>query len=159
MELKPVPMVSVSALTGQRVQAIISLAMEIKQRMEKKIPGAEFEDTVFEWFRTHPHPAIPENPVRLLGARQVPAPFPLFKFFVTNHKDIAPAYERYITNKIYETWGFEGCPIILEFNSITRSKNGHQMAAILMVLSRRRRREHWDFRCRKLGYCTFCAFT
>lgn len=123
MELRPVPMISVSALTGQRVQAIISLAMEIKQRMEKKIPGAEFENTVFEWVRSHPHPAIPENPVRFLGARQVPAPFPLFKFFVTNHKDIAPSYERYLTNKIYDTWGFEGCPLTLEFNSITRSKS------------------------------------
>jgi GTP-binding protein len=123
MELKPVPMISVSALTGQRVQTIISLAMEIKERMDKKIPGAEFENTVFDWVRVHPHPAIPENPVRFLGARQVPAPFPLFKFFVTNNKEIAPAYERYLMNKIYDTWGFDGCPLVLEFCSITRSKN------------------------------------
>jgi GTP-binding protein len=123
MELKPVPMVSVSALTGQRVQTIISLAMEINERMDKKIPGAEFENTVFEWVRVHPHPAIPENPVRFLGARQVPAPFPLFKFFVTNHKEIAPSYERYLVNKIYDTWGFDGCPVVLNFCTITRSKN------------------------------------
>ncbi|HEX2958211.1 MAG TPA: ribosome biogenesis GTPase Der [Chitinispirillaceae bacterium] len=123
MELKPIPMVSISALTGQRVQTIISLAKEIKERMEKKIPGAEFENTIFDWVRVHPHPAIPENPVRFLGARQVPAPFPLFKFFVTNHKEIAPAYERYLMNKIYDTWGFDGCPVILEFCSITRTKN------------------------------------
>jgi GTP-binding protein len=123
MELKPIPMVSISALTGQRVQTIVSLAKEIKERMDKKIPGAEFENTIFDWVRVHPHPAIPENPVRFLGARQVPAPFPLFKFFVTNNKEIAPAYERYLMNKIYDTWGFDGCPIILEFCSITRSKN------------------------------------
>lgn len=123
MELKPIPMVSISALTGQRVQTIVSLAKEIRERMDKKIPGSEFENTVFDWVRVHPHPAIPENPVKFLGARQVPAPFPLFKFFVTNNKEISPAYERYLINKIYDTWGFEGCPIVLQFCSVTRSRN------------------------------------
>jgi GTP-binding protein len=123
MELRPVPMISVSALTGQRVQGIIDTAIQIKERMLKKISGSEFENAVFDWVRVHPHPAIPENPVRFLGARQVPAPFPLFKFFVTNPKEIAPAYERYLLNNIYETWDFSGCPVVLEFRSITKGSN------------------------------------
>jgi GTP-binding protein len=124
MELRPVPMVSISALTGQRVTNVIDLAIEVKGRLQNHVPSSEFENKVFEWVRVHPHPAIPENPVRFLGARQISVPFPLFRFFVTNPDEIAPSYVRYLTNKIYENYDFDGCPVVLEFRPIKKPKHG-----------------------------------
>ncbi|NLG17687.1 MAG: ribosome biogenesis GTPase Der, partial [Fibrobacter sp.] len=124
MELRFIPMVSISAMTGQRVTAVIDTALDIKERLKTRVPSADFENNVFSWVRVHPHPAIPENPVRFLGAKQVDAPYPLFRFFVTNPKEISPAYLRYLTNKIYENYNFDGCPVTLDFRPIAKPKHG-----------------------------------
>ncbi|NLL12174.1 MAG: ribosome biogenesis GTPase Der [Fibrobacter sp.] len=120
MELRWVPMLSISALTGQRVNTVIERAFKIKERMGFRVPSSEFENQVFSWIRAHPHPAIPENPVRFLGARQIGAPYPLFRFFVTNPDEISPGYIRFLSNKIYEIYDFEGCPLTLEFRPIKK---------------------------------------
>jgi len=121
-ELKPVPMVAISAKTGQRVTAIIDTAIKIKERLVQKVSGAQFENLVFEWIRTHPHPVITKGMVRFLGAKQVKAPYPLFRFFVTNPKNVTPAYERYLVNKIYGAFDFTGCPVTVEFRSASRPR-------------------------------------
>jgi len=132
MELKWVPMLSISALTGQRVNMVIERAFRIKEKMGFRVPSSEFENQVFNWIRVHPHPAIPENPVRFLGARQIGAPYPLFRFFVTNPDAITPGYIRFLSNKIYEAYDFEGCPLTLEFRPIKKQKNyeAHQFDEI-----------------------------
>ncbi|HEX3020699.1 MAG TPA: ribosome biogenesis GTPase Der [Chitinispirillaceae bacterium] len=122
MELKWIPMLSISALTGQRVTAVIENALKIKERMQIRVPSSEFENQVFGWVRAHPHPAIPENPVRFLGARQIGVPYPLFRFFVTNPDEVTPGYIRFLTNKIYENYDFDGCPLTLEFRPIKKQK-------------------------------------
>lgn len=124
MELKWIPMLSISALTGQRVTSVIDNALKIKQRMQLRVPSSEFEDNIFNWVRVHPHPAIPEDPVRFLGARQIGAPYPLFRFFTTNPKEIAPGYIRFLMNKIYDAYDFEGCPLTMEFRPIKKQKHG-----------------------------------
>jgi GTP-binding protein len=118
LELKPVPMIAISALTGLRVTGVLDHALAVKERMTLRVSSAAFENNVFSWVRAHPHPAIPHDPVRFLGARQLEAPFPLFRFFTTNPKGVAPMYARYLTNKIYEEYGFEGCPVTLQFRAI-----------------------------------------
>jgi GTPase len=121
-ELQFIPMVSLSALSGQRAATVLEIAGAIKERMAVRVGNAEFENNLFNWVRRHPHPAIPENPVRFLGAKQVNAPFPLFRFFVSNPKGVAPAYYRYLLNKIHETYDFEGCPVVLDFKPAKRPK-------------------------------------
>ena len=123
MELRSIPMISLSALSGLRATSILDTALQIQDRMQTRVSSSEFENNVFSWVRVHPHPAIPENPVRFLGAKQMAAPVPVFRFFVTNHKEIAPSYLRYLTNKIYDTYNFEGCPLTLEFRPIARSRH------------------------------------
>ena len=122
LELRHVPMIAISALTGQRVTTVLERVMTIMEKMTVRVNASEFEDTFFTWVRAHPHPAIPTDPVRFLGARQMTAPFPCFHFFTTNPKAVVPAYVRFLTNKIYETYGFEGCPVVLEFRAAKKSK-------------------------------------
>jgi GTP-binding protein len=125
LELRPVPMIAISALTGQRVIGVLDAAFAIKERMTMRVPSAEFEDNVFSWVRAQPHPAIPRDPVRFLGARQIEAPFPLFRFITTNPGGVTPMYVRYLTNKIYDAYGFEGCPVTLLFRAAKSPKYQH----------------------------------
>jgi GTP-binding protein len=121
-DLKNVPMISLSALTGQRVPSLMDLVFSVKERMGVNIGGKEFEDQVFSWVRAHPHPVTPGSEVRFMGVKQVKAAFPLFRFFVTNHEMVTPGYERFLTNKIHERYDFLGCPVVLEFRPISRGK-------------------------------------
>jgi GTP-binding protein len=124
-ELKHVPMISVSALTGQRVLPLVDQVFDIKERMGKRVGSAEFEDQIFEWVKVHPHPVTPGSPVRFLGAKQTGAPFPHFRFFVTHPEIVSEAYKRYLANKIYEKYDFCGCPVVLEFKSRGRRANSN----------------------------------
>jgi GTP-binding protein len=124
-ELKHVPMISLSALTGQRVASLMDRVFEVKEQMEKHVGGAEFENLIFDWVRAHPHPVTPGKEIRFLGARQANVPFPNFRFFVTNHDQVTAGYERFLANKIYEKYGFSGCPLALEFRPISRKGGGY----------------------------------
>jgi GTP-binding protein len=121
-ELRNVPMISLSALTGQRVSSLMDLVFEVKGRMSQNVGGADFENQIFDWVRAHPHPVTPGKEVRFLGAKQVNAPFPSFRFFVTNREQVGAGYERFLTNKIYEKYGFNGCPVVLEFRPIGKGR-------------------------------------
>jgi GTP-binding protein len=122
-ELRNVPMISLSALTGQRVSSLMDLVFEVKERMGLSVGGADFENQIFDWVRAHPHPVTPGQEVRFLGAKQVSAPFPCFRFFVTHHDLVSPGYERFLSNKIYEKYGFSGCPVVLEFRPIGKGRS------------------------------------
>jgi GTP-binding protein len=122
-ELRNVPMISLSALTGQRVASLMDLVFDVKERMGVNVGGADFENQIFDWVRAHPHPVTPGQEVRFLGAKQVAAAFPLFRFFVTHHDTVNVSYERFLANKIYDKYGFLGCPIVLEFRPIAKSKS------------------------------------
>lgn len=119
-ELQFIPIAAISALTGQRVITVIETALKVKENLTRRVGASEFEDNFFSWVRLHPHPAVPHNPVRFLGAKQVTAPFPLFRIFATNHRDVAPSYHRYLVNKIHETYDFSGCPVVLDFRPAHR---------------------------------------
>ncbi len=121
-ELQNIPMVAISALNGQRVTTAVDMALKLKERMNFHVSASEFEDNLFSWVRRHPHPAIPSDPVRFLGAKQITAPFPLFRLFVSNPKGIVPSYNRFLINKIYETYDFSGCPLVLEYRPAKRPK-------------------------------------
>lgn len=126
-ELKNVPMISLSALTGQRVSSLMDKVFEVEERMGVNVGGAEFENLVFDWVRAHPHPVTPGSEVRFLGAKQVNATFPCFRFFVTHPDMINPGYERFLANKIYEKYNFCGCPLVLEFRPIARKRGGNKI--------------------------------
>jgi GTP-binding protein len=122
VELHNIPMIATSALTGQRVPVLLDQALEVQQRMSEKIPSGELSDKLHEWSKIYPHPLVANKPVRLLGIKQKPTWFPLFLVFATNYTNATAGYQRYLTNKIYETWDFEGCPVIVEFRPISRPR-------------------------------------
>lgn len=130
MQLRHVPFLAISALTGQRIAVVLDTAIAIRQRMFFRVPSGEFKRKCFEWFRENPHPFVSNTDIRFLGGKQVAASFPLFTFFVSNHSLIQKAYERYLANKIHDTYNFAGCPVVLEYKAPARPRRrsyGEQM--------------------------------
>jgi len=126
-EMQYIPMVSTSALTGQRVLHVIDRALLIQQNMTRQIGQSDLTELFFDWKKTHPHPFTPTKQVRFLGIKQMHDSYPHFVVFCTNHNSVFPSYERFLINKLYETADFSGCPLVLSFKS--PSQQGRQKAA------------------------------
>jgi GTP-binding protein len=115
MEFHHVPMLSISAKTGQRVTSVLDRVLEIHKRMTTRIDEKELWALMRGWIEVHPHPITTNKRVVISGCRQGQAPYPLFLIHSTNPRIAIPSYKRYFANKIYETYDFDGCPVIVEF--------------------------------------------
>jgi GTP-binding protein len=120
-EAQFIPMLSISALTGQRVGTVLETAITIQKKMTTRIPAAELRDTFFSWTKSHPHPFISSGDVRFLGFKQIADRIPHFVCFCSNGENIVASYKRYLLNKIYETYDFAGCPVALNFKPAGQS--------------------------------------
>lgn len=123
-ELKHIPMVSISTLTGQRVPNVIDIAFEVKQRLVRRIKPSRLRDDYFNWVKEHPHPYISPKDVRFLGIKQIYADHPHFNIFCTNPKSVVPSYKRFLINTMQDTYDFSGCPIALSFKKAGLKKRG-----------------------------------
>jgi GTP-binding protein len=119
MELRHVPVTTISALTGQRVRGVIDIALLVKQRLAFRFKPAEFKESLFGWTRVHPHPVTQNKQVRILGGKQRAAAYPLFEFYCSHHTLVLPSYQRYLINKIYEVGDLEGCPVVCVFKAVS----------------------------------------
>jgi GTP-binding protein len=116
-ELRHIPMVSISALTGQRSTHVLDLAMEVYARMTATVPLNDLREKVKEWIKLHPHPVTANESVQITGCDQFLARYPVFRFFAKNARNARASYKRYLENKIYETYDFDGCPVVIEFHN------------------------------------------
>ena len=123
-DIQHVPMTSISALTGQRVSGVLDIALEVKNRMHKRIKPSILRDNLFTWVKMHPHPFINSKQVRFLGVKQMQADHPAFSFFCSTIQNIVPSYKRFLENKFQETYDYAGCPIIFYFKPA--GKPGHK---------------------------------
>jgi GTP-binding protein len=120
-DLENIPMLSISALTGQRVSDVVKLSLKIGETSRSKIEKSDLEDKFFSWTRRNPHPYIVGETVRFLGIKQQIDEYPHFVIFCTNPKRVTEDYIRYIKNRIYAVYGFDGSFIVLDFKSPGRS--------------------------------------
>jgi GTP-binding protein len=115
MEFRHVPVLSISAKTGQRVTGVLDRVLEIRKRMTLRIDEKELWALMREWIEVHPHPITANKRVVISGVRQGQGSYPLFLVHSTNPRVALPAYKRYFANKIYDTYDFTGCPVVVEF--------------------------------------------
>jgi GTP-binding protein len=120
MELAHAPMVSASALTGQRVTVALDRALEIYGRMRTRLDPKELANLVRSWVAEHPHPTTANREVSIKTCVQAEAPFPLFHLVATNPRNGLPNYKRFIANRLYDTYDFTGCPVVVDFVPIRK---------------------------------------
>jgi GTPase len=117
MQLKHVPIISVSALSGQRVISVIQTAAEIEKRMQQHVPASDVRRAITTWALQNPHPFVSGKPVKIMGGTQVAARSPTFVVFAANHELVRPSYERFLVNNIQDKWDFFGCPVNVLFRA------------------------------------------
>jgi GTP-binding protein len=112
------PLLFISAKTGQRVDNIIPLALEIAQERQRRIPTSELNALLREAAYEHPPTSIHKGAhLRIYYATQPQVAPPVFLFFANNAAEVHWGYERYLENRIRDKHGFTGTPIKIVFRS------------------------------------------
>ena len=110
------PVVSISALTGQRVGKAVETALFVQQERRKRVPTALLNQLVREAVDAHPPPSkLRGKVVRIYYATQAAVAPPTFVFFVNNPDWLHFSYVRYLENRIREQFVFAGSPLKLLF--------------------------------------------
>jgi GTP-binding protein len=112
-----VPVVFVSALTGQRVQRLLPLAAEIWSERRVRIPTADLNRLVEAAVAQHPPPHKAGKRLRFLYATQAEVDPPTFVFFVNDSRLVHFSYQRYLENQIRRAYPYVGTPLRLRFRN------------------------------------------
>ena len=112
--LSHAPIVFVSALTGQRVRRLFTMATTIREARRLRIPTSELNRFAADLVIRHPITRH-GRALKVRYATQAAIEPPLFIFFVNDVRLVHFTYRRYIENRLRELYGFEGTPIRLAF--------------------------------------------
>ncbi len=112
-----VPVIFTSALTGQRVKNILSVAMQVYDARLRRIPTGELNRFLQEAVGKNPPKGAKRHRLRFFYMTQAGVAPPTFVFFVNDAKLVHFTYKRYLENKLREAHEFLGTPLRLVFRS------------------------------------------
>ena len=115
--LRRVPILTASALTGQRVSKALELALEVEENRERRIPTATVNEVLGELTERRQPPQGTSGDVRIYYGTQASTAPPLFVLFANRPDELATHYVRYLENGFRESWNFEGTPIRMKVRS------------------------------------------
>ncbi len=113
------PVIFVSALTRQRVAALLPLIEEVYSYSQLRIATNVLNEVIMDAQLTTPAPTHNGQRLKILYASQVAVAPPTFVLFVNNPELLHFSYQRYIENRLREAFGFDGSPIRI----VARSKD------------------------------------
>ncbi len=115
-----VPVLFISAKTGQRVSQVLPAALRVQEERLIRIPTGELNRLLQKALNTHAPPTRKGKRLNILFATQVRTNPPTFLFHVNNPDLIHFSYIRYLENQIRNEYGFLGTPIRLSFRKRDR---------------------------------------
>ncbi|TVR28945.1 MAG: ribosome biogenesis GTPase Der [Balneolaceae bacterium] len=115
LTLDYIPIISISALTGQRIEKVIQTAQSVIDQRRKKISTPELNNFIEKMLKARALPVKRGRQLKIQYAVQVKSNPPVFKFFMNNPQELPPNYRRFIENKLREEFSFEGVPITMVF--------------------------------------------
>jgi len=120
------PILFVSALTGLGVKNIIPVAMEAWDERQKLLPDDVIDKLIKEAVAAHAPPPRGTKRLEVFRAYQGGVNPPSFTFLVNDPLLVHFSYERYLENRLRQTFGFYGTSLRLLFKKASRrsSKTG-----------------------------------
>jgi len=123
------PIVSISAKTGQRVERVLELAVDVWAERRRRVPTGELNRLVGDALARQEPPAVKGRRPKLFYATQVGVAPPTFVFFAREAGSVHFSYRRYLENRLRDELGFLGTPIRLVFReraTIREPRRGRQ---------------------------------
>ncbi len=108
------PVLHISALTGDRTPKLLEAIDRVAASRMKRIPTAELNRFVQAVTAVHPPASPGRREVRILYAAQTAVAPPTFVFFTNVATSFHFSYERFLVNRLRESFGLEGTPIRIQ---------------------------------------------
>ncbi len=106
-----VPMLFISAKTGQRVDQVLPTALRVQEERMARITTAMLNRVLRDAQDAHPAPSHAGRQLKIYYGSQVRVDPPTFVLHVNDTKLFHFSYRRYLENKFREAYGFIGTPI------------------------------------------------
>jgi len=110
-----VPVLFISALTGQRIGQVLPTALRVQEERLRRIPTGEFNRLLQQALSAHAPPARKGKQLKITFASQVRSNPPTFLFHVNDPELVHFSYQRYLENRIRHHYSFLGTPLRLSF--------------------------------------------
>lgn len=107
------PILFISAKTGQRVDKLFEEIKRVNEQHKRRITTGMLNDVIGEAVRKQQPPSDKGKRLRIYYGTQAAVAPPAFVLFVNDKELFHFSYKRYIENRIRESFGFEGTPIVL----------------------------------------------
>ncbi|MBS7344200.1 MAG: ribosome biogenesis GTPase Der [Caryophanon sp.] len=112
------PIIFVSAKTKKRVHQILPIIKRVSENHAMRVQSSILNEVIEDSVARNPAPTDKGRRLRIYYATQVAIQPPTFVVFVNEPELMHFSYERFLENRIRETFDFEGTPIRL----ITRAR-------------------------------------
>ncbi len=119
-----VPIIFISAMTGQRVQKILPEVVAVNEARYVRIPTGAINKLMRDAVVRHPPPSKGGKRVKFFYATQASVAPPTLVFFVNKPEWVNFGYQRYLENRIREQYAFRGTPIRLVFRARSEDRHG-----------------------------------
>jgi GTP-binding protein len=108
------PLVHTSARTGARVRRLLELTVQVAAARLQRVPTGELNRFVERVTAAHPPSSPTRRDVRILYATQAGVRPPTFVLFTNVPARLHFSYERFLVNRLRDTFGFVGTPIRIQ---------------------------------------------
>lgn len=109
--LSYVPVLYISALTGQRVDQVLPMALKVQEERLVRLSTSQVNSILQKAQDQHPAPSRAGRQLKIYYSTQVRSDPPTFILYVNDPKLLHFSYQRYLENKFRETYSFIGTPI------------------------------------------------
>ena len=106
-----VPFLFISAKTGQRVNKVLPLALQVQEERLVRLTTSKINKVIHNAQDAHPAPSVKGQQLKMYYGTQVRSDPPTFLIYVNNPKLAHFSYRRYLENRLRDEYGFLGTPI------------------------------------------------
>jgi GTP-binding protein len=107
------PIVHVSALTGERTPRLLEVIDRVAAARRHRVSTSDLNKFLEVVTAAHPPTSKSRRDVRILYGAQTAISPPSFVLFTNVATELHFSYERFLVNRLRESFGFEGTPIRL----------------------------------------------
>ena len=108
------PIITVSALTKQRIHKMYDMIVKINENYSQRITTSKLNEAL-EWaMRKHPIPSMNGQMIRIYYGTQYESRPPRIALIMNKPKGLHFTYRRYLANQLREAFDFEGTPLLFK---------------------------------------------
>jgi GTPase len=108
------PLLHISAATGERTSKVVETIDKVADARTRRIPTGELNRFVQAVTAVHPPASPGKREVRILYAAQTGVAPPTFVFFTNVATEFHFSYERFLVNRLRESFGLLGSPVRIQ---------------------------------------------